>query len=957
MLTMVLRKMINNKWMVLCMLIGFILAVAMVSSIPIYTDGVLQRMLIRDLENHQLTTRDFPGKYYTSANLYSSYRINERLKAFNIIDGQMTKTVPEDIGLPIISQARTVTIDYLRAAPEIQREEEPIRRSVKLQTLHGIEENAKIVQGRMFSAEKQDGIYEIIVNERAMQDLDLRLDEVYLLSDFVKRIEDPLKVRLVGVFTIKESNEPYWFQGVGAYNSSFLMAESLFFEDFVEGELSFMLSGAQWYYAFDYHSINLNNTPKILDAYKDHQQWFSDHSVEFTMPSIPVLEQYSEREKQLKTTLWVVQVPILIMLGFYLLMVSRLTIEGEQNEIAVMKSRGASSYQVFFGYLIESLILGFIALVAGPPLGLIICKFLGASNGFLEFVQRTALPLSLSLKAYLYSLAAVVFSMITMLIPAFNASKTTIVEHKRKKTRTKGKALWEKYFLDILLLAVSAYGLYSYNLRQQTIEITGVAGTELVIDPILFLISTLFILGVGLVLLRIYPFLVRLLFGAGKKRWSPILYASFIQVGRAGGQDRSLMLFIILSLSVGIFNANSARTLNNNMEEKIKYRNGADLNIMAYWESNESTLSTGAGYPPEMGGTESFVGVFSEPPVQYKEPPFMPFTELKGIEMATKVFRQNDITIQTSNREGVKGRKELLAIIPDEFGKTAWFREGLLKTHWYHYLNLLSKGDPRAALVTEDLQENYGVEKGDSIWISWGNQGYLELVVYEFIDYWPSYNPNRKEGDTKSSNLIVAQFDYIQSNTALEPYEVWLKKLPGATSQEVYQDIEDKEIEIESITDTSQEIIKAKNDPMLQGTNGALTLGFVVTMSISTIGFLIYWILSIRQRVLQFGIFRAMGLSVKKIIGLLVCEQILISGTAILIGIVIGGLTSDLFVPLLQMVSSAAEQVLPFKVVSSRQDYIKIYALVASMLALGIGVLSMIISKIKIHQAIKLGED
>ena len=462
-----------------------------------------------------------------------------------------------------------------------------------------------------------------------------------------------------------------------------------------------------------------------------------------------------------------------------------------------------------------------------------------------------------------------------------------------------------------MLLAVSAYGL---------IVIIATANQNywrswdrLVIDPILFLISTLFILGVGLVLLRIYPFLVRLLFGAGKKRWSPILYASFIQVGRAGGQDRSLMLFIILSLSVGIFNANSARTLNNNMEEKIKYSNGADLNIMAYWESNESTLSTGAGYPPEMEGTESFVGVFSEPPVQYKEPPFMPFTELKGIEMATKVFRQNDITIQTSNREGVKGRKELLAIIPDEFGKTAWFREGLLKTHWYHYLNLLSKGDPRAALVTEDLQENYGVEKGDSIWISWGNQGYLELVVYEFIDYWPSYNPNRKEGDTKSSNLIVAQFDYIQSNTALEPYEVWLKKLPGATSQEVYQDIEDKEIEIESITDTSQEIIKAKNDPMLQGTNGALTLGFVVTMSISTIGFLIYWILSIRQRVIQFGIFRAMGLSVKNIIGLLVCEQILISGTSILICIVIGGLTSDLFVPLLQMVSSAGNRYCPLR--------------------------------------------
>jgi len=86
-----------------------------------------------------------------------------------------------------------------------------------------------------------------------------------------------------------------------------------------------------------------------------------------------------------------------MMLGFYLLMVSRLAIEQEQNEIAVMKSRGASSFQVFFGYLIESLILGVIALSVGPPLGLFICGLLGSANGFMEFVQRTALPISLNI--------------------------------------------------------------------------------------------------------------------------------------------------------------------------------------------------------------------------------------------------------------------------------------------------------------------------------------------------------------------------------------------------------------------------------------------------------------------------------------------------------------------------------------------------------------------------------
>lgn len=957
MLIMVLRKMINNKWMVLCLLIGFILAVAMVSSIPIYTDGVLQRMLTRDLENYQISTGHFPGRYHVAVNIYSNFDKDSRVKAFRLFDNKITNDVPGEIGLPVRSFTRNIAVEYLNATPEVQREEKPIRRSMNLQTLHGLEEHAEIIKGRMYSSEKKDGVYEVIVNEQTMKKMDLRLDEVYVLEDFINRINKPLKVKLVGIFTIKDGSDPYWFQGLSAYNSSFMMDESLFMEDFIYGELN-MTTRAQWYYAFDYHKITLERASRILDAHKKQHRWFNERRVEFNMPAITVLEQYYEREKQLKTTLWVVQVPILIMLGFYLFMVSRLIIDQEQNEIAVMKSRGASSLQVFIGYLLESLVLGGIALLAGPPLGLFICTLLGASNGFLEFVQRTALPLSLNSRAYLYSLAAVGLAIITMLIPAFTSSRTTIVEHKAKKVRPTKRPLWERFFLDILLLAISGYGLYSYNLRQQTLEITGVSGTELVIDPVLFLISTLFIMGVGLVFLRIYPYLVRFIFFLGRKVWPPVLYASFIQVGRSGGQDRFLMLFLILTLSVGIFNANSARTINNNIEEKIKYATGADINIMALWESNQPTYEISVGMPSGTGGSYNVSSAaWSDGPVQYRGPPFTPFTQLDGIEMATKVFRRKDIIVQMPTRERVGSKIELLGVIPDEFGKVAWFRNDLLKTHWYHYLNLLAMGDPRAALVSSNLREEHDIEKGDSLWISWGDQSYLEIVVYEFIDYWPTFNPLPAEGREDKPGLIVAQLDYIQANNALEPYEVWLKKKPGATSQQIYEDIEEKNIAIETLIDTSQEIIKVKNDPMLQGTNGALTLGFIVTMSVSTIGFLIYWILSIRQRVLQFGIFRAMGMSIRKIMGLLAWEQLLISATAILIGIIVGGLTSDLFVPLLQMIYSAAEQVPPFKVVAARQDFTKIYAVVASMMAVGIGILSMIISRIKIHQAIKLGED
>ena len=53
MFLLVMRKMLRNKWMVICLTIGCLLAVATISCMPIYSNSIYQRMLIKDLENYQ----------------------------------------------------------------------------------------------------------------------------------------------------------------------------------------------------------------------------------------------------------------------------------------------------------------------------------------------------------------------------------------------------------------------------------------------------------------------------------------------------------------------------------------------------------------------------------------------------------------------------------------------------------------------------------------------------------------------------------------------------------------------------------------------------------------------------------------------------------------------------------------------------------------------------------------
>ena len=203
--------------------------------------------------------------------------------------------------------------------------------------------------------------------------------------------------------------------------------------------------------------------------------------------------------------------------------------------------------------------------------------------------------------------------------------------------------------------------------------------------------------------------------------------------------------------------------------------------------------------------------------------------------------------------------------------------------------------------------------------------------------------------------LIVTHLSALQAEMGVQPYQIWLNM--EGSSQPMYQFAKDKSVQYTLFRDTAADLINMKNEPVYQGTNGVLTSNFIIVLLLCSVGFLIYWILSIRSRELQFGIFRAMGMSMGEIITMLVCEQLLISGSSILIGVGVGTLATKLYLPLIQLAYSADNRVLPIRMISYSSDGIKLFAAVGLMIVVCMTVLAWLISKIRIAQALKLGED
>lgn len=975
-LVMIMRKMIKNKWLELSLLLGLIISVGLVSSMPIYTNAILQRLLVKDLELLQVNLQQYPGIFWTSVFLSSDMTPEQSKKAIQEADDYMVKTAQPRFKLPIKSYVTERATDKYNMVPvNAEKVDSSVKRMADITSLSGLEDHVRLIDGKFPSAEPVNGVVEVAVVDQTLTNLKMVVGQEYTIED--EAVTGKFTFKIVGVIDRKSYDDVYWYNALSSYNSS-LLAAYPWFEKNVTQERQLTLRSSIWYTAVDYSAMKLDSINRFIATYSNTEDFLAERFPNYSMkaPALQTMGTYFVKEDKLRTMLWSLNVPVMIMLAYYLFMVSNLITDRQKTEIAVLRSRGASRFQIIMSYVVEGLLLGGIAIIVGPFVGLTLTRMLGASNGFLEFVQRAALDVRLNNEAYQYGLVAVLCSLVMTILPVLFATRTSIVGHKQQMARQTKLSFWHKYFVDIVLLGVSLYGLQTFKRRMSDMQSLGLEASDLQMDPLLFLVPALFILGVSFLLLRIYPWIIRFIYQAGRRWWSPSLYSTLLQVGRSITQYQAIMVFLSVTLATGLFSASAARTINKNTGEKIMYSNGADISMQIKWEDDAPPpgmdMDDSASADDSDGAAAVTAPVIPavKKKVQYSEPPFLPMTQLPGVDQAAKVFTKKDASF-TIGKE--KGNATLMGIDTDDFGRTAWFRNGLLDHSFYDYLNLLAS-NPSAVLISRTLADQFNLKVGDHFYVGWNGVENTMFNVFGIVDYWPSWNPNPKYADKNTSTstgtaanaktkkvlapmLIVGHLSYIQNNMALEPYDVWLKLKPSASSQELYDALEEKNIPVTKITDAKQELIRSKNDPFQLAINGVMTLGFIISIVISFCGFLLYWILSLSSRVLQLGILRAMGISFRQLIFMLIGEQLLTSGAAIGIGLLTGSLTSRFFVPMFQLSLQSTSQVPPFQVTFDPRDQFQLYIIVSTMLVIGLFILGTMLSRIKIHQAVKLGED
>ena len=258
------------------------------------------------------------------------------------------------------------------------------------------------------------------------------------------------------------------------------------------------------------------------------------------------------------------------------------------------------------------------------------------------------------------------------------------------------------------------------------------------------------------------------------------------------------------------------------------------------------------------------------------------------------------------------------------------------------------------------------------------------VKVCAIVKGFPGYERYTYETDAdknvteQEKYLIVANYATVVEKFGMTPYSVWMNLSKGKTVDDIVgylggENSENSDSTADNLTDTQSEKVQSeiyrnitsaqqlidenKNSATVQITNGMFTLSFILSLIVCSVGFLLYWVMTLKQRELQFGIYRAMGMRMREVKAMLLNEQIFLSFLPLLAGAGIGITATAMFVRLISIIYLPQKHNIGVNVYIYPSDMLELTGVLFVAVAVCYVVISRLLKSMKIAQALRLGED
>jgi putative ABC transport system permease protein len=952
------KRLLSQRGLALATVFGLVASVALTMSVPLYADAVYYRVLSGNLglNSSEEPKTGAPPPFAFLFRYLGSWDGSIQLENTAAVNAYLAGPAATGLGLPEKFLIRHFKTDTFQLFPQGTINYEDAKNPlawVSFAFISDLEPHVTLVEGNFpaVADPSPESVVEVMVTEPFALQRGLQVGETYITfhkrdtgsgKDFAQ-----IPVRIAGIWKPADPESEFWCCAPSNADDLFLVPEATF-----TGRISSYLSDeiylAQWYLVMDGSKVRSGEVASLLSRIAIVRQRAVSLLPKTRLDVSPEesLQKYRRAAAVLTIFLYAFSIPIIGLILAFIGLVVGLSVSRQRNEIAVLRSRGATAIQVVGIAALEGLFLGVLALALGSPLGQFIAYLIGRAKSFLNFTAPSDLKIYLDASTLRFGLAAVALAMIAQILPTIGAARHTIVTYKQERARALRPPWWQRAWLDVLLFIPAAYG--AYVLRQQG-SVLPLAGAVAVRDPfqnpLLFLVPALGIFALTLFLLRLLPAVMAAIAWVASLTKSVGLLLAARHLSRTPGFYTAPLVLLVLTLSLSAFTASLAQTLDHHLHDQTYYQIGADMNLSELGEKTgtdtENPLGLGnSGNPPASGASGGGPRWL-----------FLPVSEhlkIPGVQVAARVgsFETTAFTARGSQVGTFMGIDRV------DFPQAAFWRRDFAPASLGALMNALAT-TPEGVLVPRTYMSQNALSIGDPLRLNtatYGQQTVLSAKIVGAFDLFPTWYPDK-------GPLFVGNLDYLYEQAGGEfPYNVWIKTRPNTDYAQVAQGVRDMQIRLLDWDSAPLRISVEQQRPERQGLFGLLSVGFAAAAILTVLGFLLYALFSFRRRFIELGILRAVGLSSSQMTAFLTWELaflILIGSAA---GTALGGWVSKLFIPYLQVGAEAATRVPPYVVEIAWPAVFRIYALFGVLFVAALIALVALLLRMKIFQAIKLGE-
>lgn len=946
MLVISLKRMVANRTLSLATLVGLSVASTLVMSIPIYSDGIYQRILRTEIQGERGTGR--PPFAFMFRNV-GSWSGPIPIHLLQPLDQYLSVQVARDLNLEptlFVRYLKSDTMGLFPATKQVYSAQDVPLEWVSFGTLNNFESHVVILEGR-FPAPSDGNLQsevEVLVSEDLATTTGIQVGEVFITSAARKAaqttVSPSILVKVAGIWRPTDPTEKYWLFRLDVFRSVLIVPESSFITTVVPAQGD-SVDMALWYYVMNDTEIHSDQVPLLLRRIAQARSRAVNllPTVRLDISPENILMAFQHSADSLTLFLFAFSIPIFGMTLVFIGLVLGMVVSQRRNEIAVLHSRGVTAIQLVGLAALEAILLGTVGLAVGIPAAQGIAVYFSRVTGFLTFSDTNLIWMDFTPTAMKFGAIAAGVALVFMVIPTISASQRTLVTYKQEQARQMRRPWWQRIYLDVILLFTAWFGTYEMELTSAGLPMDPFE------NPPLFLVPTLGIFAVTLIILRFLPMLMQFVaWLASKTNSVGVLLAARYLARSAGGHNPPLIL-LIMTLSLAIFTATLAQTLNRHTHDEVYYDTGADMFVVEMGESNEPSLAmASATTPSSVVATEAKLNVTSP---AWRFLPVSEHLKIAGVEAASRVERTN-VILNTSSGEVTT---EFFGVDRVDFSRAAFWRHDFASDSLGVLMNNLARTTD-GVLVSRDLLHR-GYQLGDNLRVTArGSHNSMDINfrIVGVFDYFPTWYPNK-------SPLIVGNLDYyFEAIGGENPYDVWLRLTTGVDPKTVTQEIRQMYGFVMETKIAAIELQGALSKPERQGFFGLLSVGFLALAVLSVLGFTIYTFYSFRWRFMELGMLRAIGLNTNQLVLFLGSELAFLFMVGLAAGTGMGVAVSNFFIPKLQVGTQMASSTPPFLVQIDWSVVTPIYLLLGLLYISAMVILTFLLLRIKIFQAIKLGE-